>query len=31
SEAVKFLTNETREREVFDRLGMIYTVGYSVC
>ncbi|XP_066101443.1 parathyroid hormone/parathyroid hormone-related peptide receptor isoform X1 [Saccopteryx bilineata] len=30
SECVKFLTNETREREVFDRLGMIYTVGYSV-
>ncbi|KAJ1069283.1 hypothetical protein K5549_014233 [Capra hircus] len=30
SECLKFLTNETREREVFDRLGMIYTVGYSV-
>nr|7Y35_R Chain R, Parathyroid hormone/parathyroid hormone-related peptide receptor [Homo sapiens]7Y36_R Chain R, Parathyroid hormone/parathyroid hormone-related peptide receptor [Homo sapiens] len=30
SECVKFLTNETREREVFDRLAMIYTVGYSV-
>ncbi|XP_069329675.1 parathyroid hormone/parathyroid hormone-related peptide receptor isoform X1 [Eulemur rufifrons] len=30
SECVKFLTNEAREREVFDRLGMIYTVGYSV-
>ncbi|XP_076985635.1 parathyroid hormone/parathyroid hormone-related peptide receptor isoform X2 [Tamandua tetradactyla] len=30
SECVKFLTNETREREVFDRLGKIYTVGYSV-
>uniref|UniRef100_UPI000F45EFAF Parathyroid hormone/parathyroid hormone-related peptide receptor,Parathyroid hormone/parathyroid hormone-related peptide receptor,GlgA glycogen synthase,Parathyroid hormone/parathyroid hormone-related peptide receptor n=1 Tax=Homo sapiens TaxID=9606 RepID=UPI000F45EFAF len=30
SECVKFLTNETREREVFDRLGMICTVGYSV-
>ncbi|XP_023353765.2 parathyroid hormone/parathyroid hormone-related peptide receptor [Sarcophilus harrisii] len=30
SECVKFLTNETREREVFDRLGMIYTVGYSI-
>ncbi|ELK24972.1 Parathyroid hormone/parathyroid hormone-related peptide receptor [Myotis davidii] len=29
SECTKFLTNETREREVFDRLGMIYTVGYS--
>ena len=24
------MTNETREREVFDRLGMIYTVGYSM-
>ncbi|XP_023603300.1 parathyroid hormone/parathyroid hormone-related peptide receptor [Myotis lucifugus] len=30
SECLKFLTNETREREVFDRLDMIYTVGYSV-
>ncbi|XP_045434747.1 parathyroid hormone/parathyroid hormone-related peptide receptor isoform X2 [Pipistrellus kuhlii] len=30
TECLKFLTNETREREVFDRLGMIYTVGYSV-
>ncbi|XP_047388317.1 parathyroid hormone/parathyroid hormone-related peptide receptor isoform X4 [Sciurus carolinensis] len=30
SECLKFMTNETREREVFDRLGMIYTVGYSM-
>ncbi|XP_004704052.1 parathyroid hormone/parathyroid hormone-related peptide receptor isoform X1 [Echinops telfairi] len=30
SECFNFLTNETRDREVFDRLGMIYTVGYSV-
>ncbi|XP_023556536.1 parathyroid hormone/parathyroid hormone-related peptide receptor isoform X3 [Octodon degus] len=30
TECLKFLTNETREREVFDRLGMIYTVGYSM-
>ncbi|NWS19647.1 PTH1R protein, partial [Pachyramphus minor] len=30
SECAKFLTNETREREVFDRLYLIYTVGYSI-
>nr|XP_006002195.1 PREDICTED: parathyroid hormone/parathyroid hormone-related peptide receptor [Latimeria chalumnae] len=30
SECAKFLTNETREKEVFDRLYLIYTVGYSV-
>ncbi|XP_020854757.1 parathyroid hormone/parathyroid hormone-related peptide receptor isoform X3 [Phascolarctos cinereus] len=29
TECVKFLNNETRDREVFDRLGMMYTVGYS--
>ncbi|KAJ1099047.1 hypothetical protein NDU88_004151, partial [Pleurodeles waltl] len=30
NECTKFLTNETREREVFDRLYLIYTVGYSI-
>ncbi|KAK2514024.1 Pth1r [Columba guinea] len=30
SECTKFLTNETREREVFYRLYLIYTVGYSI-
>ncbi|KAM4689822.1 parathyroid hormone/parathyroid hormone-related peptide receptor [Discoglossus pictus] len=30
SECTKFLTNETREREVFNRLYLIYTVGYSI-
>ncbi|XP_025063127.1 parathyroid hormone/parathyroid hormone-related peptide receptor isoform X2 [Alligator sinensis] len=30
SECAKFLTNETREREVFDRLYVIYTIGYSI-
>ncbi|XP_075684031.1 parathyroid hormone/parathyroid hormone-related peptide receptor [Rhinoderma darwinii] len=30
TECAKFLSNETREREVFDRLHLIYTVGYSI-
>uniref|UniRef100_A0A6I8NSY8 Parathyroid hormone/parathyroid hormone-related peptide receptor n=1 Tax=Ornithorhynchus anatinus TaxID=9258 RepID=A0A6I8NSY8_ORNAN len=30
SECLKFLTNETKDREVFERLGLIYTVGYSI-
>ncbi|XP_034619732.1 parathyroid hormone/parathyroid hormone-related peptide receptor [Trachemys scripta elegans] len=30
SECAKFLTNETRETEVFYRLYLIYTVGYSI-
>ncbi|XP_062056702.1 parathyroid hormone/parathyroid hormone-related peptide receptor isoform X3 [Lepus europaeus] len=30
TECLKFMSNETREREVFDRLGLIYTVGYSM-
>ncbi|XP_069503194.1 parathyroid hormone/parathyroid hormone-related peptide receptor isoform X2 [Ambystoma mexicanum] len=30
NECTKFLTNETRESEVFDRLYLIYTVGYSI-
>ncbi|MEE6467504.1 hypothetical protein FKM82_007273 [Ascaphus truei] len=30
SECAKFFTNETREREVFDRLYWIYTIGYSM-
>ncbi|XP_060136981.1 parathyroid hormone/parathyroid hormone-related peptide receptor [Zootoca vivipara] len=30
SECAKFLTINTTEREVFDRLYLIYTVGYSI-
>ncbi|XP_063780585.1 parathyroid hormone/parathyroid hormone-related peptide receptor [Pseudophryne corroboree] len=30
SECVKFFSNETRERDVFHRLHVIYTVGYSI-
>ncbi|XP_066440955.1 parathyroid hormone/parathyroid hormone-related peptide receptor [Eleutherodactylus coqui] len=30
TECAKFLSNETRETEVFDRLHLIYTVGYSI-
>ncbi|XP_075070260.1 parathyroid hormone/parathyroid hormone-related peptide receptor [Mixophyes fleayi] len=30
TECAKFLSNETREREVFDRLYLIYTIGYSI-
>ncbi|XP_053322105.1 parathyroid hormone/parathyroid hormone-related peptide receptor [Spea bombifrons] len=30
SECAKYLSNDTREREVFDRLYLIYTVGYSI-
>ncbi|KAE8595513.1 hypothetical protein XENTR_v10015772 [Xenopus tropicalis] len=30
TECAKYLFNETKEREVFDRLYLIYTVGYSI-
>ncbi|OCT75385.1 parathyroid hormone/parathyroid hormone-related peptide receptor [Xenopus laevis] len=30
TECPKYLLNETKEREVFDRLYLIYTVGYSI-
>ncbi|XP_030053056.1 parathyroid hormone/parathyroid hormone-related peptide receptor [Microcaecilia unicolor] len=30
SECTRFLSNETREQEVFDRLYWIYTIGYSI-
>ncbi|KAM8967187.1 parathyroid hormone/parathyroid hormone-related peptide receptor [Pelodytes ibericus] len=30
TECAKYLFNDTKEREVFDRLYMIYTIGYSI-
>ncbi|CAH2281837.1 parathyroid hormone parathyroid hormone-related peptide receptor [Pelobates cultripes] len=30
TECTKYLSNDTRQREVFDRLYLIYTVGYSI-